>query len=225
MGLLETIFGTFIDILLHLDLHLKAIIEIYHFWTYAILFLVIFCETGLIFAPFLPGDSLLFTAGAFAALGSLQIALVFATIFMAAVLGDLVNYSAGKYLGPKMFNKEKSFLFKKEYLVHTEKFYQKHGSKTIIAARFMPIVRTFAPFIAGIGRMSGFKFLFYNIIGALLWCSFFILGGYFFGNIPIVKEHFSLAILAIIIISFLPAVKEIVSAYLRKRQQKKQPPQ
>src|SRR3989344_5679449 len=147
MGLIETFFITFIDIILHLDVHLKTVIETYHLWTYAILFIVIFCETGLIFTPFLPGDSLLFTAGAFAALGSLNIWLIFLVILIAAVLGDFINFNVGKYLGPKIFKKEKSILFNKDYLIHTEKFYEKYGPKTIIAARFIPIVRTFAPFV------------------------------------------------------------------------------
>ena len=210
MGLIETFFIAFLDIILHLDLHLKAIIETYHLWTYAFLFIVVFCETGLIFAPFLPGDSLLFTAGAFAAIGSLNLALVFLTIFAAAVLGDYSNFNAGKYLGPKIFKKEKSWLFNRDYLMHTEKFYEKHGKKTIIAARFIPIIRTFAPFVAGMGRMNDIIFAFYNVMGALLWCVLFIMGGYFFGNIQIVKEHFNWVIILIIVISFLPVVKEIL---------------
>ncbi|MEK6809579.1 MAG: VTT domain-containing protein, partial [Nanoarchaeota archaeon] len=150
MGFLETFLLTFLDIVLHLDVHLKSIIETYDLWTYAFLFLVIFCETGLIFTPFLPGDSLLFAAGAFAAIGSLNIALVFLLIFIASVLGDFVNFNVGKYLGPRIFKKERSLLFNKDYLIHTEQFYEKYGSKTIIAARFIPIIRTFAPFVAGI---------------------------------------------------------------------------
>ncbi|MEK6939223.1 MAG: DedA family protein [Nanoarchaeota archaeon] len=224
MGVLETFFLTFVDIILHLDIHLKTIIETYDLWTYAILFLVIFCETGLIFTPFLPGDSLLFTAGAFAAIGSLNIALVFLIIFIAAVLGDYINFNVGKYIGPKIFKKEKSIFFNKEYLVHTEKFYEKHGKKTIIAARFIPIVRTFAPFVAGIGTMNLLTFAFYNIIGALAWCALFILGGYFFGNIPLVKEHFNWVIIGIIIFSFIPVVKEVLHGFWnsRKREQEHQ---
>src|SRR3989338_3945939 len=149
MAFLETFFLTFIDIILHLDVHLQTIINAYDSWTYLILFIVIFCETGLIFTPFLPGDSLLFAAGAFAAIGSLNIALVFLIIFIAAVLGDYINFNVGKYLGPRIFKKEKSLLFNKEYLIHTEQFYEKHGKKAIIAARFIPIIRTFAPFVAG----------------------------------------------------------------------------
>lgn len=217
MGLVGTFIVTFLDIILHLDVHLKTIIETYHLWTYALLFLIVFCETGLIFTPFLPGDSLLFATGAFAAMGSLNIALVFLVIFIAAVLGDAVNFSVGRHLGPKIFKKEKSLLFNKDYLFHTEKFYEKHGKKTIIAARFIPIIRTFAPFVAGIGKMNPVTFAFYNIIGAILWCTLFILGGFFFGNITFVKEHFNVVILAIVIISFLPAVKEIWQMWRNKK--------
>jgi len=217
MGLIETFFITFIDIILHLDVHLKTVIETYHLWTYAILFIVIFCETGLIFTPFLPGDSLLFTAGAFAALGSLNIWLIFLVILIAAVLGDFINFNVGKYLGPKIFKKEKSILFNKDYLIHTEKFYEKYGPKTIIAARFIPIVRTFAPFVAGIGKMNPLTFTLYNIAGALLWCIIFILGGYFFGNIPFVKENFNWVIIGIVVISFLPVIKGLVHGWLKKK--------
>ena len=217
MSFLETFLLAFTDIILHLDIHLKAIIETYDLWTYAILFLVIFCETGLIFTPFLPGDSLLFAAGAFAAIGSLNLALVFLLIFIAAVLGDFANFNIGRYLGPIIFKKEKSILFNKGYLVHTEQFYEKHGKKTIIAARFIPIIRTFAPFVAGIGRMNPLAFAFYNVVGAVLWCMFFILGGYFFGNIAFVKEHFNWVIIGIVIISFVPVVKEIVHSLWKRK--------
>ncbi|HLC77568.1 MAG TPA: DedA family protein [Candidatus Nanoarchaeia archaeon] len=223
MVFLETFWITFSDIILHLDVHLQAIIDTYHLWTYAILFVVIFCETGLIFTPFLPGDSLLFTAGAFAAIGSLNLSLVFLVIFVAAVIGDLVNYNVGKHLGPKIFKREKSLLFNKEYLVHTEKFYEKYGEKTIIAARFIPIIRTFAPFVAGIGKMKPLTFAFYNIIGALLWCALFILGGYFFGNIPFVKEHFNIVILAIVVISFMPVVKGLWHIWKEKKNKSETP--
>ena len=217
MAFIETFILTFLDIILHLDVHLQTVISAYDSWTYALLFIVIFCETGLIFTPFLPGDSLLFVAGAFAALGSLNIALVLLIIFFAAVLGDLVNYTIGKHLGPRIFKKEKSLLFNKDYLVRTETFYQKHGPKTIIAARFIPIIRTFAPFVAGIGKMRPLTFAFYNIIGALLWCTLFIFGGYFFGNISFVKEHFNLVIIGIVIISFVPVVKEVLQGWWKSR--------
>ena len=217
LEIVQTFLTTFIDIILHLDIHLQWVIETYDVWTYAILFVVIFCETGLIVTPFLPGDSLLFAAGAFAALGSLNLSLLFLIIFIAAVLGDFVNYSIGNYVGPKIFKKEKSLLFNKDYLMKTEEFYEKHGPKTIIAARFMPIIRTFAPFVAGIGNMSWLKFVAYNIVGAVLWCVVFLLGGYFFGNIQIVKENFTLVIMIIIVLSFVPVVKELVAGCWKKR--------
>ena len=217
LEIVQTFLTTFIDIILHLDIHLQWVIETYDVWTYAILFVVIFCETGLIVTPFLPGDSLLFAAGAFAALGSLNLSLLFLIIFIAAVLGDFVNYSIGNYVGPKIFKKEKSLLFNKDYLMKTEEFYEKHGPKTIIAARFMPIIRTFAPFVAGIGNMSWLKFVAYNIVGAVLWCVVFLLGGYFFGNIQIVKENFTLVIMIIIVLSFVPVVKELVMSWWKKR--------
>ena len=217
---IHTLITTFIDIILHLDVHLQAVIETYDVWTYALLFVVVFCETGLIFMPFLPGDSLLFAAGAFAALGSLNLSLLFLIIFVAAVLGDFVNYSIGSYIGPKIFKKEKSLFFNKDYLLKTETFYEKHGPKTIIAARFMPIIRTFAPFVAGIGKMNWMKFVFYNIIGALLWCFLFLMAGYWFGNIQLVKDNFTIVIMGIIVISFIPVVKELVSSWLEKRKER-----
>ena len=217
---LQSFFSLFLDIILHLDVHLQWVIETYDVWTYVILFLVIFCETGLIITPFLPGDSLLFAAGAFAALGSLNLGLLFLIIFVAAVLGDFVNYQVGKYLGPKIFTKEKSFLFNKEYLQRTEKFYEKHGGKTIIFARFMPIIRTFAPFVAGMAKMQYTKFVFYNVIGALLWCVLFLGAGYFFGTLEIVKENFTLVIMIIIVVSFIPAIKEFVQHHWEKRKKK-----
>ena len=214
---IHTLITTLIDIILHLDVHLQYVIETYDVWTYALLFVVVFCETGLIVTPFLPGDSLLFAAGAFAALGSLNLSLLFLIIFVAAVLGDFVNYSIGSYIGPKIFKKEKSLFFNKDYLLKTETFYEKHGPKTIIAARFMPIIRTFAPFVAGIGKMNWMKFVFYNIIGALLWCFLFLMAGYWFGNIQFVKDNFTLVIMGIIVVSFIPVVKELVGSWLEKR--------
>jgi membrane-associated protein len=207
----------FIDILLHLDKHLAGIIQQYGVWTYLILFLIIFCETGLVVTPILPGDSLLFATGAFAATGALDLVTILILLTVAAILGDTVNYWIGSYIGPKAFQYEKSRLFKKEYLIRTHEFYEKHGGKTIIIARFMPIIRTFAPFVAGIGKMTYSKFLMYNVSGGILWIGLFVLGGYFFGNIPFVKKNFTLVILAIIILSILPGVIEFIR-HKRKKQ-------
>lgn len=198
-----------IDIFLHLDKHLNEIILQYGTLTYVILFLVIFAETGLVFAPFLPGDSLLFAAGTFAAIGSFNVHLLFLILTTAAIIGDSVNYWVGQYVGLKLFERKSRFL-KKEYLERTHKFYEKHGGKTIILARFIPIVRTFAPFVAGVGAMTYNKFLAYNIIGAILWCAIFIYGGYFFGNLSFVKNNFSLVIIAIILVSVLPMLIEYI---------------
>ena len=205
----------FADILIHLDKYLDSIIRSYGTLTYGILFLIIFCETGLVVTPILPGDSLLFATGTFAALGSLDVGLIIILLSIAAIAGDTVNYWIGYLVGPKVFSKEKSRLFNKEYLDRTHHFYQKYGGKTIIIARFIPIIRTFAPFVAGIGRMTYKRFIIYNILGGIGWIVTFVLGGYFFGNIPLVKNNFALIILAIIIISILPAIIE----YLRQRHQ------
>jgi membrane-associated protein len=197
-----------IDILLHLDVHLDLVIRSYGFWTYGILFLIIFLETGLVVTPFLPGDSLLFAAGTFAALGSLDVVWVIILLSIAAVAGDTVNYWIGHASGPKVFSKEKSRLFNKEYLHRTHQFYEKYGGKTIIIARFIPIVRTFAPFVAGIGSMTYGRFIAFNVVGGIGWVIILVLGGYFFGNIPIIKRNFSLAIAAIIFLSILPGIIE-----------------
>ena len=199
-----------IDILLHLDVHLDLVIRSYGFWTYGILFLIIFLETGLVVTPFLPGDSLLFAAGTFAALGSLDVVWLIILLSIAAVAGDTANYWIGHASGPKVFSKEKSRLFNKEYLHRTHQFYEKYGGKTIIIARFVPIVRTFAPFVAGIGSMTYGRFIAYNIVGGMGWVVLLVLGGYFFGNIPVIKQNFSLAIAAIIIISILPGIIEFL---------------
>lgn len=202
----------FIEIFLHLDKHLSAVIQAYGGWTYVILLLIIFCETGLVVTPILPGDSLLFAIGSFAALGSLKLEYLLVGLTIAAILGDSVNYAIGHYMGPKVFSKKDSRIFRKEYLDKTHRFYEKYGAKTIILARFVPIVRTFAPFVAGIGAMSYGKFLTYNIVGGALWICLFVLGGYFFGGLPIVKQNFTLVILAIIALSIMPGVIEFIRA-------------
>ena len=206
-----------IEIIFHIDQYLQLIVSSYSTLTYILLFLVIFLETGVVVTPFLPGDSLLFAAGALAAIGSFDVWLLFTIILVAAIAGDTFNYHAGKYVGPKIFKKESSLFFHKGHLLRAQNFYQKHGKKTIILARFIPIIRTFAPFVAGIGAMSYRVFLLYNVIGATLWCSLFIFGGFLFGNILWVKEHFGIIVLAIIIISLLPLVIEIYSFLIEKK--------
>jgi membrane-associated protein len=201
-----------IDLFLHLDKHLDKVIADYGPWTYAILFGIIFCETGLVVTPFLPGDSLLFAAGALAAIGSLDPLWLFLLLSGAAIAGDTVNYWIGAWIGPKAFSGEYRLL-KKEHLERTHAFYEKYGGKTIILARFVPIVRTFAPFVAGIGAMNYAKFIVYNIIGGLAWVAMFIFGGYWFGNQEFVKKNFSLVVIAIILISVMPMVIE----YIRSR--------
>jgi membrane-associated protein len=201
-----------LDLILHLDKHLDVIINDFGIWTYAILFLIVFCETGLVVTPILPGDSLLFAAGALAGRGGLNVHLLALGLIVAAILGDAVNYMVGHYIGPKVFEKRDSKIFRPEYLEKTQKFYEKYGGKTIIIARFVPIVRTFAPFLAGVGKMNYFKFALYNVTGALLWVLSLTYAGYIFGEVPFVKNNFGLVIIAIIIISILPAVFEIVRA-------------
>lgn len=205
--------AAFIDFFLHLDRHLSVIIQDYGVWTYAILFLIIFCETGLVVTPILPGDSLLFAVGSFAAIGALDVGIVLLTLTIAAILGDTVNYAVGHFMGPKVFLKKDSRIFRKEYLDKTHRFYERYGGKTIIFARFVPIVRTFAPFVAGVGSMSYSRFIAFNIVGAVAWIAAFILAGYFFGAIPMVKKNFTIVIFAIIFLSILPGVIE----YLRHR--------
>lgn len=202
----------FMDYFLHLDVHLGELLRTYGTWTYAILFLIIFTETGLVVMPLLPGDSLLFAAGAFAALGDLDPWLLTGLLIVAAVLGDGVNYHIGKAIGPRAFSGNVRFL-KREYLEKTQAFYNKHGGKTIILARFIPIVRTFAPFVAGIGTMRYPRFLAYNVVGAVVWVTGFVWLGYAFGNIPAVKERFSLVILGIILVSVLPIALEMYKGW------------
>lgn len=206
---METI-QSIIHLFLHLDTELQKIILLYGPWTYAILFLVIFAETGFVFTPFLPGDSLLFAAGAFAATGSFNLSLLFLLLALAAFLGDTVNYWIGNYIGPRIFSEKKVRFLKKEHLERTHKFYEKYGGKTIIIARFIPIIRTFAPFVAGIGSMTYMRFISYNIFGGVLWVGLFLMGGYFFGNLEIVRRNFSLVIIAIILISVLPGIIEFL---------------
>jgi membrane-associated protein len=200
-----------IDFVLHLDKYLDLIIRSVGLWTYGILFVVIFIETGLVITPFLPGDSLLFAAGAFAALGSLNPYLLYLLLAIAAVLGDTANYWIGHYIGERAFTMNSRFI-KREYLERTQKFYEKHGGKTILLARFVPIIRTFAPFVAGVGRMRYGYFISYNVVGGIAWTGLFIFAGYFFGNVPFVRNNFSLVVLAIIVISVIPAVVEAVKA-------------
>lgn len=205
---------TLVDLFLHLDEHLNVVIQNYGAWTYALLFLIIFMETGFVITPFLPGDSLIFAAGTFAGMGSLNVILLFFLLSFAAILGDTVNYWIGHYIGPRAFSGNVRFL-KKEYLDKTHAFFEKHGGKTIILARFVPIVRTFAPFVAGVGRMSYLHFISYNIIGGILWVALFLFGGYFFGNLQFVQDNFSIVVIAIILISVLPAVYEVLKERLR----------
>jgi len=201
------------DLFLHLDQHLEDIIRNYGTWTYLILFGIVFCETGLVVTPFLPGDSLLFAAGIFAARpdAELNVWIVFVVLSVAAILGDTVNYWIGAYVGPRAFRENVRFL-KREYLDRTHRFYERHGGKTIILARFIPIIRTFAPFVAGIGAMNYPRFLLYNVVGGIGWVAMFVFGGYYFGNFELVKNNFSAVVLAIIVISMLPIVVEYVRA-------------
>jgi membrane-associated protein len=209
MELVQTLF----DILIHLDDHLLELTRQYGVWVHGILFLVIFAETGLVVTPFLPGDSLLFAVGSLAALHALDFWTVLVLLTVAAILGDTANYWIGARVGPQVFTQKHTRFFKKEHLDKTHAFYEKYGGKTIVIARFVPIIRTFAPFVAGIGSMTYGRFLLYNVTGALLWVVGLTTAGFYFGNLPVVKENFALVILAIIIISILPGVIE----YLRQR--------
>lgn len=212
MGLIEGL----IDFILHVDKYLNLLIQIFGPWTYLILFFVIFSETGFVVTPFFPGDSLIFIAGAFASTGSLNVEWLIILFSLAAIIGDTVNYWIGHFVGPKIFHKKNARFFKKEYLDTAHEFYEKHGGKTIVLARFIPIIRTFAPFVAGIGKMSYRRFIIYNIVGGVAWIVIFTLGGYYFGSLPIVKENLSLAILAIILISFIPLVTKFLLQKSRK---------
>lgn len=206
----------FLDIILHLDQHLLAWISLFGPWIYVLMFLVIFCETGLVVTPFLPGDSLLFALGALSALeNGLDVWILLISLTIAGILGDTCNYHIGKYLGPKVFEQNSRF-FKKAYLTDTQAFFERWGAFTIVAARFAPIFRTFAPFIAGIGSMNYKKFLFYNVIGAIAWVFIFILAGHFFGNLPVVKRNFHVVIFGVIFVSLLPMLIPWVKSRLKK---------
>ncbi|WP_211823705.1 DedA family protein [Proteus terrae] len=201
-----------IDFILHIDAHLAELVAQYGTWVYAILFLIVFCETGLVVTPFLPGDSLLFVAGALASLetNDVNVHIIVLLLLCAAILGDAVNYSIGRLFGEKLFSKSDSKIFRREYLDKTHAFYEKHGGKAIILARFVPIIRTFAPFVAGMGKMSYRHFAFYNVTGAIVWVLLFTYAGYFFGDLDIVQKNLKLLIVAIIVISILPGVIEIL---------------
>ena len=208
-----------VDIFLHIDTYLNTWAAAWGGWTYVVIFIVIFCETGLVVTPFLPGDSLLFACGALAATkgSSFNLPLLLAVIYVAAVLGDFCNYEIGKILGPKVFTKKDSLLLNQNHLQKAHAFYEKYGGKTIILARFIPIIRTFAPFVAGVGKMGYVRFASYNLIGAALWVLLFTLGGYFFADLPVVQKHFHYVLIVIIVLSVLPAVYEFVAARCRKK--------
>ncbi len=209
------ILQTILNFFIHLDANLGMIISSYGLWTYPILFFIIFAETGLVIMPILPGDSLIFAAGALSGQGYLDLFLLFVLLSAAAIIGDTINYAIGSYLGPRVFKEESKF-FKREYLWKTQQFYNDHGGKTIILARFMPIIRTFAPFVAGVGRMEYMRFLGFNIIGGLLWVAVNLFAGYFFGGLPFVKDHFSIVIIMIVLISMSPLVWEYIKHKLKK---------
>ncbi len=206
----------FVDILLHLDRYLGVFLHDYGTWIYLLLFLVVFAETGLVVTPFLPGDSLLFVTGALAATGGLDVGTLCVLLVVAAILGDTVNYWIGDWFGLRLFNDPNARFLRREYLDRTHRFYERHGGKTIVIARFVPIIRTFAPFVAGVGEMTYRKFLAYNVLGALLWVLSFVFAGYYFGNLPFVKKNLTLVILVIIVLSILPGVIE----YLRHRRER-----
>ncbi|MBC7944195.1 MAG: DedA family protein [Burkholderiales bacterium] len=204
------------DLLLHFDDHLVWVVQNYGGWIYALLFLIVFCETGLVVTPFLPGDSLLFVAGTLAAGGNMDVNLLVMLLIVAAIAGDSVNYAVGAYLGPKVFQNKNARWLKIEYLQKTQRFYERHGGKTIIIARFVPIIRTFAPFVAGIGDMAYRRFLAFNVIGAILWVAALTYLGYLFGNLPIVQQNFGVVVIGIIVLSIMPGLFE----YLKARRSK-----
>ena len=201
-----------VDLILHLDQHLLDLVRTYGVWIYAILFLIVFLETGVVVTPFLPGDSLLFVAGAIAAAGEMNVHGLVLLLIAAAILGDSLNYAIGRYLGPRVFRFEDTRFFKRAYIDRTHAFFERHGGKTIIIARFIPIIRTYAPFVAGIGAMAYRRFLVFNVTGAILWVVLLTYAGYFFGNLPLVKNNLTLVILGIIVLSILPGVFEFLRA-------------
>jgi membrane-associated protein len=207
----------FLEFLLHAENHLVAFIQNYGALVYALLFVIVFCETGLVVTPFLPGDSLLFAVGALTAQGLMEWEIVVPVLLVAAILGDSVNYAIGKWIGPKVFHFESNRFFKKEYLMKAHAFYEKYGGRAIILARFVPIVRTFAPFVAGVGTMNYMKFITYNVAGAILWVGLFVGAGFFFGNLPFVRENIKVVILGIIIVSVLPIAWEFFKGWQEKR--------
>ena len=212
-------FADFIDFFLHAERHLEWFIKNYDFWIYALLFAIIFCETGLIVTPFLPGDSLLFAVGALAGKQLIQVEIVTPLLLVAAILGDAVNYSIGKWMGPKVFQYESSRFLNKAHLMKAHAFYERYGGRAIILARFVPIVRTFAPLVAGVGSMTYSKFALYNVSGAFLWVGIFLGGGYYFGGLEVVQKNMKLVILGIIVVSVLPIVWEFAKAWLEKRRE------
>jgi membrane-associated protein len=208
----------FVDIVLHLDRHLTELVAAYSVWVYALLFIIIFAETGFVVTPFLPGDSLLFAVGALAAIdqtGTLNVVWAWALLMVAAILGNEVNYRVGRYIGPRAFSGTVPWL-KREYLLKTQAFYDKHGGKTVILSRFMPIIRTFAPFVAGVGAMQPKSFSKHNAVGGVLWVSLFVWGGYLFGNIPIIKRNFGVVTVSIIVLSLIPIVWSVLSSSSKK---------
>lgn len=213
------ILASFIDIVLHLDQHLVWLVQNYGTLVYLVLFLIIFCETGLVVMPFLPGDSLLFVSGAIAASGAMEVQILAGLLMLAAFLGDNTNYWIGRYLGPRIFSKTDSRILNRAHLDKTRGFYEKHGGKTVIFARFLPVVRTFAPFVAGVGHMSYLHFLLFSAFGSIFWISFFVFGGYFFGNVPFIKNNLMLFILGIIVLSILPGVIQFIRSRFSGRRQ------
>ncbi len=208
-----------IDFFLHAENHLRVFIEHYGLWIYALLFVIVFCETGLVVTPFLPGDSLLFAVGALAAQGMMKVELIAPLLFCAAILGNTTNYAIGAWIGPKVFQFESGWFFRKDYLMKAHGFYEKYGGRAITLAQFMPIVRTFAPFVAGVGSMTYRNFIAFNLLGAVLWVGLFVGGGYLFGGLEVVQKNMKLVILGIIVVSVLPIVFEFVKAKLEKRHQ------